>query len=105
MFIQNVVGRLFGGLERRHPATRRFTAIVAYTLPMTELLEKAISEVKRLSEVDQDAIAQLILEELEDERRWDAAFTKSPELLEQLLAEAETEDRAGLTRECKPDES
>ncbi len=72
---------------------------------MTELLEKAISEVKRLSEVDQDAIAQLILEELEDERRWDAAFTQSPELLEQLLAEAETEDRAGLTRECKPDES
>lgn len=67
---------------------------------MTEMLEKAISEVQQLSETDQNAIAQLILEELEDERRWDAAFAhpKSPLLLEKLLAEAE--DEAGLTQDC-----
>ena len=67
---------------------------------MTEMLEKAISEVQRLSETEQNAIAQLILEELEDERRWDAAFAKSPALLEKLLAEAEAEDKADLTQDC-----
>ncbi len=67
---------------------------------MTELLEKAISEVQRLPEGEQDAIARLILEELEDERRWDAAFAGSPHVLAKLLEEAEAEDRAGLTQAC-----
>ena len=58
---------------------------------MTEMLEKAISEVRQLPEADQDAMAHFILAELEDERRWDVAFAhpKSPMLLEKLLAEAE----------------
>ncbi len=67
---------------------------------MTEMLEKAVSEVQRLSETEQNAIAQLILGELEDERRWDAAFAKSTALLEKLLAEAEMDDKAGLTQDC-----
>ena len=71
---------------------------------MTEALEKAISEVQQLPEADQNAMAQLILEELEDERRWDAAFARSPEVLEKLLAEAEAEDAAGLTRDCNDPE-
>ena len=64
------------------------------------MLEKAIAEVQQLSESEQDAMAQLILEELEDERRWDVSFAKSPALLEKLLAEAEAEDDAGLTQRC-----
>ena len=71
---------------------------------MTKLLEKAISEVQRLSEGEQDAIAQLILEELEDERRWDASFTGSPHVLAKLLEEAEAEDRAGLSQACDVEE-
>ena len=67
---------------------------------MTELLEKAIIEVKQLPDDDQNAIAQLIFEELEDERLWDETFAKSPEVLEHLLAEAEAEERAGLTQVC-----
>ena len=35
---------------------------------------KAISKVQQLSETEQDAMAQPILGELEDERRRDAAF-------------------------------
>jgi hypothetical protein len=35
--------------------------------PMTELLQQAIAEVSKLSDEQQDAIATLILEELEDE--------------------------------------
>ena len=69
---------------------------------MTELLEKAIIKVKQLPDDDQNAIAQFIFEELEDERRWDEAFTKSPELLEHLLAEAE--EQAGLIQTCDSEE-
>ncbi|MEM7736955.1 MAG: hypothetical protein AAF267_14320 [Deinococcota bacterium] len=69
---------------------------------MTELLEKAIAQVQDLPAANQDAIAQLILEELEDERLWDEAFAheKSPALLEKLLAEAEAEQQAGLVQDC-----
>lgn len=38
---------------------------------MTELLERAISKLKTLPDDEQNAIAAMILEELEDERRWD----------------------------------
>lgn len=44
---------------------------------MTPLLEKALSEVYKLPPEEQDSIAALILEELEDEHRWDKAFAKS----------------------------
>ena len=39
---------------------------------MTKLLEQAIAQVKQLPDPEQDAIAALILEELEEERLWDA---------------------------------
>ena len=59
---------------------------------MTEMLEKAISQMKQLPETDQDAMAHLILEELESERRWDASFAhpKSPLLLEKPLLKLKT---------------
>ena len=70
---------------------------------MTEMLEKAVAQVKQLPEEQQDAIAALILEEIEDEARWDAAFARSPDTLARLAAEAEEEDRKGLTKELDPD--
>ena len=70
---------------------------------MTDMLEKAVSQAERLSEEQQDAIASLILDEIEDEARWDAAFARSPDVLERLAAEAEEEDRQGLTEELDPD--
>lgn len=45
---------------------------------------------------------ETMLDEL-DEARWDASFAKSPEVLERLAAEAEQEDRAGLTDVLDPD--
>lgn len=41
---------------------------------MTELLQKAIAEVSKLSDEQQDAIATLLLAELEDEQAWQARF-------------------------------
>lgn len=70
---------------------------------MTKLLERAVAEVKKLPENEQDAIAMLILEELEDEARWDKAFARSQDALAKLAAEAMAEDRAGETQELEPE--
>jgi hypothetical protein len=70
---------------------------------MTELLEKVISKLKTLPTNEQDAIATMILDELEDERRWDESFARSPNLLAKLAAEAMTEYRAGKTQELDPE--
>lgn len=70
---------------------------------MTERLEQAIARLKALPTDKQDAIATLILDELEEEQRWDESFARSPDLLAQLAAEAMSEYRAGKTQELDPE--
>lgn len=70
---------------------------------MTRDLQKAVARVEQLPAEQQDAIAALIFEELEDEQRWDEAFARSADALAKLAAEAEEEDRQGLTEELDPD--
>ena len=41
---------------------------------MTELLRRVITEIEKLPEEDQNAIATRLLEELEDERAWKVRF-------------------------------
>lgn len=64
---------------------------------MTQLLEKAISEIKKLSNDEQDAIAAFLLAELASERQWERAFDSSAEQLSSLADEALDEFRAGKT--------
>lgn len=73
---------------------------------MTELLEQAIALLKNLPASEQDALAQLsegiaamILEELEDDQRWDEAFARSPDALALLAATAMAEYHASQTQE------
>ncbi|MEO1353641.1 MAG: hypothetical protein AAFW84_33630 [Cyanobacteria bacterium J06635_15] len=70
---------------------------------MTELLEQAIEHLKSLDASRQDAIATLIMEELEDEAKWDAAFASSQDLLADLAAEAMAEYNAGQTQVLNPE--
>lgn len=70
---------------------------------MTHLLEQAYAQVAQLPEADQDAIAALILEELEDEQRWQKSFAQYPDALARLAQEALAEHRAGLTQPLDPD--
>ncbi|MCA2620006.1 MULTISPECIES: hypothetical protein [unclassified Microcystis] len=70
---------------------------------MTERLEQAIAQLKTLSTDQQDAIATLILAELEEEQRWDDSFARSPNLLAKLAAEAMAEHRSGKTQELDPE--
>ncbi len=70
---------------------------------MTELLERAIAQLKTLPADEQDAIASMILGELEDEQRWDESFSRSPDVLAKLAASAMAEHHAGETQELNPD--
>ena len=66
---------------------------------MTELLERVIARLQTLPESEQDAIAAMVLEEIEDDRRWDESFSRSPDILAKLAASAMAEYRAGKTQE------
>ena len=52
---------------------------------MTQLLEKALIAVYKLPPEKQDAIAAVILEELEDEQQWDEVFAASQDQLAQKV--------------------
>ena len=67
---------------------------------MTKLLEEALSRLTQLSNEEQDQIAALILEEIESERNWDEAFSKSRNQLAHLAGEAFEEYERGETRPC-----
>jgi hypothetical protein len=64
---------------------------------MTALLEKAIQETQTLSEAEQDFVAALVIENIQDTRQWDAQFAASKDVLEELFDEAMEEYQAGRT--------
>ena len=65
---------------------------------MTDLLEKALDEVKKLPPSEQDAVAAILLQELAAEQRWSDSFANSQDVLEKLAQEALAEHRAGQTK-------
>lgn len=66
---------------------------------MTKLLEDAIVKVRQLEEPEQDAIAQIVLDEIASERRWEELFARSPEKLAALAERAWAEHEAGKSEE------
>lgn len=70
---------------------------------MTQLLEQAIARLKQLPANEQDAIATIILEELEDESQWDRTFANSQDALAKLASAAMVEYRSGKTQELDPE--
>ena len=71
---------------------------------MTQLLKKALIEVNKLPPDKQDTIASIILEELEDERRWDRSFADSQDKLTQLAQKVRTDIEAGRIHKMGFDE-
>jgi len=70
---------------------------------MTKLLERAVEKVQTLSDSEQDTLATMILEEIEDEARWQKSFACTQNLLARLADEAMAEDHAGKTKALNPD--
>ncbi len=70
---------------------------------MTKLLEQAVAKARELPEAEQDAIAQLVIDQIESEQRWDELIAKSPEKLKELADRAWAEHEAGGSQELDPD--
>ena len=62
---------------------------------MTNFLKQAFDRVAALPEEEQDAIARIVLDEIEDEARWRASFAKSQDVLARLANEARAEIARG----------
>ena len=70
---------------------------------MTRLLEKAFEEASKLPEEDQDALAEMLLNDLASEERWTEAFMKSQDKLALLAKEALAEFEQGKTKLIEED--
>lgn len=71
---------------------------------MTQLLEEAIARLQQLPPEEQDAIAQLIMAEMEDEQQWDEAFAHSQDKLTELAAKVRLDIQTGKVRSLGIDE-
>ena len=65
---------------------------------MTQLLEQALSEVAKLPDSEQDALAAILLQEVANERRFAESFASSQDLLAELADKALAEHAAGHTK-------
>jgi hypothetical protein len=64
---------------------------------MTTLLERAFAQATKLPDVEQNALAKWLLDELAAEREWVKAFSESEDVLERLADEAIEAKRQGKT--------
>lgn len=69
---------------------------------MTRALEEAVRKASELPDDQQDALAALILAEIEDDAKWSEAFANSQDVLERLAQEGRAEYRAGRTQPLDP---
>ena len=51
---------------------------------MTKLLEKAFEEASKLPELEQNALARRLLDELVTEKKWEKVFADSEDILSSL---------------------
>ncbi|OPY74671.1 MAG: hypothetical protein A4E64_02174 [Syntrophorhabdus sp. PtaU1.Bin058] len=65
---------------------------------MTKLLEKAFKKASKLPQVEQNALAKWMMEELEAENKWERTFAASEDVLDKLADEAIAAHKRGKTK-------
>ena len=70
---------------------------------MTSMLEKAFAEASKLPDIEQNALARWLLEEIESERKWENLFAESEDELGRLALEALAENEEGNTTSLHAD--
>jgi len=70
---------------------------------MTRLLQQALGKVSQLPDTGQDAIARLVLDEIESDRRWDELMAGSVRPLAELADQAWAEHEGGASEELDPE--
>lgn len=73
---------------------------------MTKLAEQAWAALQELDDREQDRLAEMILEDIESERKWDdlLATPESQKWLEEMGNKAREDHLAGRTEPLIPDE-
>jgi hypothetical protein len=71
---------------------------------MCQLLEEVFERARQLPESERQAIAEIFLEDLENEARWNASFADSQEPLSKWADEIRAEIKAGKVSELGIDE-
>ena len=71
---------------------------------MTELLQKAFEQASKLPPTEQDALASVLLEEIDAEQKWDATLAESQDALSGLADAALDEHRADHTKPLDPEQ-
>jgi hypothetical protein len=64
---------------------------------MTTLLSRAFEQATQLPDVEQNALAKWLLDELQADREWSKAFAESEDVLDKLADEAIQAKRQGKT--------
>jgi len=70
---------------------------------MTSMLKKAFDEAAKLPEIEQNALARWVLEELKSDRKWDKQFAESEDILAELAREALQEESNNETTDLEKD--
>ncbi len=65
---------------------------------MTKPLEKAFEEASRLPELEQNALARWLMDEIIAEKKWEKTFAESEDVLAELVNEALVEYAEGKTK-------
>jgi hypothetical protein len=71
---------------------------------MTQLLEKAFEEASKLPELEQNALARWLIDEVISERKWEKSFAESEDILDKLADEALAEHAQGKTKPLDVDQ-
>ncbi len=66
---------------------------------MTSMLKKAFDEAAKLPEIEQNAMARWVLEELKSDRKWAKQFAESEDILAELARAALQEEFNNETTE------
>jgi len=67
------------------------------------MLKKAFEEAAKLPEIEQNALARWVLEELKSDRKWDQQFAESEDILAELAREALQEESNNATTDLDED--
>ncbi len=70
---------------------------------MTSMLKKAFDEASKLPEIEQNALARWMLEEIKSDRKWDSQFAESEDILAELAREALQEESNSSTTDLDED--
>ena len=86
-------------LEFNSHTNLRYIGFKSYTRNVVNELVMVIEKAAKLSDREQQVLASILEQELEDEEAWNRRFESSPETLEMLVKRAKAQYESGVCTE------